>query len=61
MVFHNNIFKLKKYLTLSEVAKRLTNLFNETVTVIDVLELVLDQKLILSVKFSYGVKVIYCM
>lgn len=60
MAFPYNFFKLKKYLTLSEVAERLTNLFNETVTVIDVLELVLDQKLILSVKFPYGVKVIAC-
>ena len=57
---HSKLLTLKRYVTLSEAAERLTRLFGESVTVIDILEWVLDKKIVLSVKFPYGVKVIAC-
>lgn len=47
----SKLFKLKKWLTVPEAARHLTNLFDEEVTEADVLRLALDRHLKLSVYF----------
>jgi hypothetical protein len=54
----SNLFKLKKWLTVEETAKRLTNSMNEPVSPADCLQLALDGHLTISVLLDgtrYGV------
>lgn len=46
----SKLFKLKKWLSLSETAKRLTQSFDEEVTTTDVIQLAIDGHLLLSIR-----------
>lgn len=59
-MLNSKLLSLKKYVTLPEASERLTKLFGEDISIVDILEWVLDKKIVLSVKFPYGVKVIAC-
>lgn len=50
----SKLFKLKKWLTISEAQKHLTTLFGETVSKADIFRLALDHQLKLSVVFVQG-------
>ena len=52
----SKLFKLKKWLTVPEAASHLSSVFEEEVTEADVLRLVLDNHLKLSVKFVNGTR-----
>lgn len=53
-----NFFKLKKWLTLKQTAKRLSDFFDEKVTTADCLQLALDGHITISALFQNGMYVI---
>jgi hypothetical protein len=50
------LLKIKKWIGLDEAAERLTSIFEERITVLDLIELGLERDIVLSVRLPYGEK-----
>lgn len=52
---HSKVPKLRKWVRLTEAARHLSNLYNENVSEVDILQFALDKRIKLSVFFPNGV------